>query len=334
MSLEKRLELVKDWKKSIENISNVEFDSLCFLIEQNNPWFTKLNIKHAWNGILSLLSNENLNLFSVKYSGINLLNKRIGLILAGNIPAVGFHDVLIAILAGAKAEVKLSSEDKILLPFLLNKLFEISPVSKNTIRFTEKLSLSDLDAIIATGSDNSARYFEQYFAKLPNIIRKSRTSIAILDGTETTEELVNLVEDIVRYFGLGCRNVSKILLKGNAQLFPLLQEIEKRSDLGAFSKYDNNYLYYKSIYLVNREPFLDTENMLFRETSDLHSPISVLFYQHVTTEQEIDDYVSQNQGKLQCVVGKGREVAFGQAQTPTILDYADGIDVMKFLQSL
>lgn len=334
MNLENRLEILSKLHVALQKLSPDVLESLANRVEQNNTWFTSNNFYDALAGIKNLISDASLNLYKSNYLSLEDNPKVLGLILAGNIPAVGFHDVLIGLLSGCSLKVKLSSEDKIFIPFLINELSKIDADFASKCEFIEKLELRSLDAVIATGSDNTARYFEQYFSSLPNIIRKSRTSVAILRGNETQEQLTLLVEDITSYFGLGCRNVSKVLLLGGTDIIPLLQCIEQKTILSSFSKYDNNYLYYKSIYLVNREPFLDTENMLFRETTDLNSPISVLFYQRFETEDEISAYIESNREKLQCVVGAESAIQFGKSQSPSILDYPDGVDIRAFINSL
>jgi hypothetical protein len=331
MNLNQRIEIFQKLHQKLSAYTKNELSELAFKVEQNNPWFTESNFYYAFDGVLFLINDENLKNFSAKYTDYKDVNKKIGLVLAGNIPAIGFHDVLVALLSGGSVYCKLSSEDKVFIPFLIAELGTIDRDLAEKCHFVEKLNLDELDCVVATGSDNTARYFAQYFSKKPNLIRTSRTSVAILDGTENELELEALIDDIVLYYGLGCRNVSKILLLGNADIIPLLQKIEIRKELSNFSKYDNNYLYYKSIYLVNREPFLDTENMLFKETELLHSPISVLYYQRFGNKSEIENYLTLHEEKLQCVIGKGRKISFGQAQHPSILDYADGVDLRVFL---
>jgi hypothetical protein len=334
MNLKNRIESLTKLHIILDQYDQNALKDLAFRMEQNNPWFTENNVLFAIKGISKLISPDSLKRFEEKYAKLSESNKSIGLVLAGNIPAVGFHDVLITVLSGAKAFAKLSSEDRVLLPFIWNELKQIDAELAAHCAFVERLDINALDAIIATGSDNTARYFEQYFSKKPNIIRKSRTSVAVLRGNESVSDLQALVGDITQYFGLGCRNVSKVLVLGETDIIPLLQEIEKHTVLSNFSKYDNNYLYYKSIYLVNREPFLDTENMLFKETELLSSPISVLYYQRFETEEAINNYITENKEKLQCVLGNKEKIGFGEAQSPSILDYPDGVDVREFISEL
>lgn len=335
MDLEQIINSFNKLHQQLNQYTVMELESVARQAEQQNPWFTENNFLSAYKGILSLISEEALKLYTDKYGALDLQSKNIGLITAGNIPGVGFHDILICLLSGASVEVKLSSEDRVMIPFLMKELKTSNEELAARCTFIEKLNLNEVDGVIATGSNNTSRYFEQYFSKKPNVIRKSRTSLAILTGEESDSELDALVDDIVSYFGLGCRNVSKLLLKQNTDLIPLLQRLEKRTDLNGFSKYDNNYLYYKSIYLVNREEFLDTETILIKETKELNAPISVLYYQRFDTDEEINQYLQSIEDQVQCVVGKSDDlINFGEAQSPTILEYADGVDVREFIDGL
>lgn len=323
------------YHQRLASYSTLDLASVARKAEINNPWFTPANFFFAFEGIKQMLSPDSIAVFLKKYHDLEpIAQKKIGLVLAGNIPAVGFHDVLVVLLSGAQAVVKLSSQDKVLIPFLIQELAAVNEVLAGQITLVEKVVLDDLDAVIATGSDNTARYFEQYFSRKPNLIRQSRTSLAVLTGHETPEELQDLTHDIFLYFGLGCRNVSKILLLEGVDMMPLLAQLEKRTDVNNFSKYDNNYLYYKSIYLINREEFLDTETVLIRQNEQLHSPISVLYYQKFKTQTDIEQYIVDHQERIQCVVGKDRAIKLGGAQRPTILDYADNVDTRLFIQSV
>ena len=317
MNLENIVEVLEELYEKLAHYSENELEGLALQAERQNPWFTKNNFLMAYKGVLRLIDNDSLIQYKKRYETLELENKTIGLVLAGNIPAVGFHDILICLLAGCEIKVKLSSDDSVFPTFLINELKSVNSELGNRVIGVEKLVLDDVDAVIATGSDNTARYFEQYFSKKPNVIRKSRTSVAVLDGTETEEELRALTDDVFQYFGLGCRNVSKILTLKDTDLMPFLGELEKRKEFNDFSKYDNNYLYYKSIYLVNREEFLDTESILIKESEDLSSPISVLYYQRFNSHEEIESYLKLNDEKIQCIVGK-EQIPFGGSQSPNI----------------
>lgn len=320
-------------QEKLSEFSREELLGLAKKAERENPWFTEKHFFMALDGVIKLCSEESLKVYQEKYDSMPLSDKMVGLVLAGNIPAVGFHDVLICLLAGCKLKIKMSSDDTILLTFILQELIKLHPEFKTRIDLVPKLVIDDVDAIIATGSNNTARYFEQYFSRKPNVIRKSRTSVAILNGSETQDQLKALTDDVFQYYGLGCRNVSKVLTFKNTDLMPFLGELEKRTEFNNHTKYDNNYLYYKSIYLVNREEFLDTESILIKESDDLNSPISVLYYQRFENENDLDSYLKINEKGIQCVVG-ANAIDFGMAQYPGILDYADQLDVRVFIHSL
>jgi WD40 repeat protein len=257
--------------------------------------------------------------------------------LAGNIPGVGFHDILAVLIAGHSACIKLSSQDSALPLWLLNQLKKIEPRFSDRI-FIEEL-LKNKQAYIATGSDNSARYFNYYFGKYPHLIRSNRTSVAILQGDESTADLQALGHDIFDYFGLGCRNVSKVFVKNQEQLTQLLDAIQSFEWVANHHKYFNNYEYNKSIYLVNGNPHLDNGFLLLKESTDLVSPIGVLFYEIYEDELELQSKLSALSSQIQCLVGSSRLsipgiVAFGQTQCPAPWDYADGVDTLQFLSGL
>jgi hypothetical protein len=261
--------------------------------------------------------------------------KIIGLIMAGNIPLVGFHDLICVLLSGHKAAIKLSSQDLFLMQWIIRKLCEIEPAFIDQIDVCEQLKV--MDAVIATGSNNTARYFDYYFGKYPHIIRKNRTSVAILNGKETDTELMKLGKDVFTYFGLGCRNVSKIWVPQDYHFLNLLDLWASFTKVADNFKYHNNYEYNKSIYLVNGVNYLDTGFLLLTESEALTSPISVLYYQQYQNLTEVDQYLTQNQDKIQCVVSSQSSrnfIPFGQTQVPDISDYADGMDVMRFLSTL
>lgn len=255
-------------------------------------------------------------------------SKNIALVMAGNIPVVGFHDYLSVLLCGYSAQVKLSSKDPFLLPFLHEKLGDCADVE-----FTQG-QVSGFDAIIATGSGNTFRYFDYYFGRYPHLLRKNRTSCAILNGNENREELAGLADDVFSYFGLGCRNVSKLYLPEGYDLTVLAEAFSmKTQDLVQNNSYKNNYDYYKSIYLVNRWPHLDTGTALLSESQRMDSPVSVVYYEYYKDIKKLQDFLAANQESLQCVIGEGG-LPFGSAQQPGLSDWADGVDVLDFLLSL
>lgn len=309
--------------------------------EQNyNGWFTKDSVLFALSAIGKMLLKESLTSWIKKYNAekIDLQSElKVGVIMAGNIPLVGFHDFLSTLISGNNFVGKLSSDDKNLLPFIANKLCEIEPEFKNRIRFVEG-KMDGFDAVIATGSNNTARYFEFYFGKYPHIIRKSRTSVAILQGNETIEDLSNLGNDIFRYFGLGCRNVNKIYVPEGYDFRNFFEAIEDRNEIINHSKYRNNYEYYKAIFLVNRDPFLDNGFLILKESEALASAVSIVNYEFYNNLENVKLKIESLQQDIQCVVAKSafinNAIPLGKTQEPNLWDYADGIDTIDFLLKL
>lgn len=322
-------------KEVILNLNAEDREELYASAAGVNPWYTAENIQKSFDGIDHLLDEGNLRKWAAKYPAPKKI-KRVGLILAGNIPMVGFHDLLCTLVSGHKAIIKLSSQDEVLPKFLLNELVGINPELSNWIEVVDKLN--DIDAVIATGSDNSSRYFRKYFKDYPHIIRKNRTSIAILTGEETSDQLDALGEDIFRYFGMGCRNVSKILIPKDYNMAELISHFEKQNAIAHHPKYFNNYEYNKAIYLVNRVDHLDNGFALFTNSQELVSPLSVVYYDQYESITEAANLIKEMEDKLQCVVGMADleriMIPFGQAQSPNIDDYADNIDTMKFLTEI
>lgn len=323
--------------EDIRNLSQEELAELAWRAGNNNSWFTEESIAAALQAIGAMVSGEKLAKWVSPYAlPQSNTPKSIGLLMAGNIPAVGFHDLMCVLIAGHQAVVKLSSTDEILMGFLVNRLIAIEGGFAPLIRTQDMLK--GMDAYIATGSDNSSRYFNYYFGKYPHIIRQNRTSVAVLTGNETTGDFVNLGKDIFKYFGLGCRNVSKIYVKSKDQLQFLLDALEVYSAIGNHHKYRNNYDYNKSVYLVNREEHLDNGFLLVKESTELVSPIAVLYYQLYDTKEELELFLGENSGKIQSVVGGAGmvqdSVSFGQAQQPELWEYADGVDTLRFLIDL
>lgn len=303
----------------------------------DNGWFTNDMVRNALSGITSMLKEEELTTWLSNYNIPDQREvKEVGVIMAGNIPAVGFHDFLCVLLSGHKVVVKTSSEDELLMPAIVQILISIDN------QLDEKIEIltaprRDYDAVIATGSNNSARYFEQYFGKFPNIIRKSRTSVAVLTGEESQEEIKGLAKDLFTYYGLGCRNVSKLLCLKGFDPKTLIDELLKHDQpLKENGKYHNNIDYNKSIYIINKVPFLDGGTFLLKEDEGLHSPISVTFYEEFSDLNAIEGYIASNAENIQCVVSPRLKngVSFGSAQTPKVWDYADKVDTIDFLNSL
>lgn len=298
-----------------------------------NAWFIPEFTDLASNAIATqFLSRPVLEAIATEYAVPDLpaSPQTVGIVMAGNIPMVGFHDWLCVYLAGHNVRVKLSSRDTILLSFLIEKLNEWEPSGKGITEFAELLK--GCDAYIATGSDNSARYFEYYFNKYPHIIRRNRTSVAILDGSETNAELDLLADDTHLYFGLGCRNVTKLYVPKDYNFEPMLESMRKYGYFFEHSKYKNNYDYQLALHLLNNQYYMTNGSVLLSENQALYSPISQLNYEFYEEKTAVDELLENNQG-VQCVVGHGH-TAFGQAQCPEWKDYADGIDTMTFLVTL
>ncbi len=315
-----------------------ELNELIITAKNKNAWFTQEQVKNAIASIGKSLNYNDLTQWISSYPANNS-PKKIGLVLAGNIPLVGFHDILSVLISGHIAQIKLSSNDDSLIPTVLKKLVEIEPGFGNSIRFLNRLE--GFDAIIATGSNNTSRYFEYYFSKVPHIIRKNRNSIAILSGNETKEDFIALGKDIFSYYGLGCRNVSKLYVPKEYDFIPFFEAIEEYNPIINHQKYNNNYDYNKSIYLVNKVQHLDNGFLLVTPNESLSSPLSVVYYEEYEHTSELEKTLEQRKEEIQVVVSKADDihlslpiVKFGESQQPQLWDYADGIDTMKFLSEL
>lgn len=335
MTLSQRIESFNKLGETLENLPNDTLSNWAQIAGNENRWFTPENVIMSIDGIVKMLEKEALESWISTYS-LGEGSKRIGIVMAGNIPLVGFHDLLSVLMSGHSAYIKLSSQDSKLLPLITDLLVSIDPGFKEYIHFVPQLK--DMDSVIATGSDNSARYFKQYFSNQPNIIRKNRTSCAVLTGEETEREILALGKDIFAYYGLGCRNVSKLYVPKGYDFKNLLCILESFEEIGNHSKWRNNYDYNKSIYLVNREPHLDNGFLLLKESKQLVSPISVLFYEEYSSINELEGLLASQQDKIQCVVGNTQTmpnlIPFGKAQYPEVWDYADGVDTLDFLCKL
>ncbi|MDN3670276.1 acyl-CoA reductase [Echinicola jeungdonensis] len=337
MTLHDRINSFIALGKRIKQLTPEEFDELARKVENHNNWFTPDQTRFALNHLEEILQERSLVQWLKRYPLSDDIDpKKVGIMMAGNIPAVGFHDLMTVLLSGHDAHVKLSSSDRVLIKWLVRELITMNPAFANKVFFED--FLKNKDAYIATGSDNSARYFDYYFGKYPSIIRKNRTSVAVLDGSETKRDFQDLARDVFQYFGLGCRNVSKFYVKDPDQIKEFLDAIEGVQPLLSHHKYLNNYEYNKSIYLVNREKHLDNGFLLCKESKELVSPIAVLYYEVYQDEASLKSKLEDNRDKIQCMVSNGAwlkgSVAFGQAQKPGVEDYADHVDTMEFLLSL
>jgi len=325
----------KEWTGYELGINKDEYDKLVHTVliaKIQNPWFIKESVLESFKGVSTWLTVSLLTDWVSQYVYDFKSPKKVAVIMAGNIPMVGFHDMISVFLSGHNVVCKLSSDDKVLLPAIVDVLACFNPKVKEIIEFTEN-RLPKFDAVIATGSDNSAMYFETYFGKYPHIIRKNRTSIAIINGNETKDELSVLGKDIFTYFGLGCRNVSKILIPKDFVLDRFFESIVDYGDVVNHNKYANNYDYNKAVYLMNLEQMLDNNFLLLKEDKSLHSPLGVLFYERYESEVDLNAYLKTNKNNLQAIIGQNY-IPFGAAQCPSLNDYADGVDTMKFLETL
>ena len=314
-----------------------QFNDIFDKAEQQNSWFTRANVTFAFKSWSEALSENNVQQWLSQYQLPQTTSpKKILIIMAGNLPLVGFHDLLCVLAAGHKAIVKLSSDDRVLLPYLITQIRTFAPEWAEAVAFTDD-KVTEYDAVIATGSDNTARYFEYYFGKKPHIIRKNRHSVAVLTGEETPEELQDLGKDIFLYYGLGCRSVSKLFVPQGYNFDLLFQAIYPYKDIIEEQKYANNYDYNKAVYLMSLYKLLENGFLLLKEDEHYGSPIATLFYEYYTNKEALKKKLATDKEKIQCVVGHNfidGEIPFGQTQTPKLWDYADGVNTLTFLLNL
>lgn len=333
----------KEQNSSLKNINDKFYDRFNELINQVNifnPWFTKEFVRISIANLAAMLTERNLHIWLEKYPKLNSNNnksKNIGVVLAGNIPMVGFHDILCVLISGNRLIGKLSSKDNKLLVEVSKVLIELQSGFEKLI-ILEETALKNIDAIIATGSDNSSRYFEYYFNKYPHIIRKNRNSIAILDGNESKEDLENLSDDIFLFFGMGCRNVSKLMLPQNYDIDPFYKAMEKYSSIFEHHKYANNYQYNRTLLLMNNDKHYDNGFLLLKEDKNIASPLSVIHYETYSDIKLVEKQLKAQEEKIQCIVSNikinNNIVPLGKTQMPELWDYADNIDTLDFLSTL
>ncbi len=329
---------------NIKKRANIQYNEIFFegflhqikLAQENNSWFTKNNILFSIENISKLLTVNNLNNFIKNISLKNNSSKNVAIIMAGNIPLVGFHDFLSVLISGHSALIKQSSNDHHLLPFLAKYLEYVENGYKGKITFTEG-KLTSFEAVIATGSDNTARYFEYYFKNKPNIIRKNRNSVAVITGNETKEDFIKLSDDIFHYYGLGCRSVSKLYVPKDYNFDLFFAGMYTKKEIIKNAKYANNYDYNKAVYLMSLFDLLENGFLIIKEDESYSSPIATVFYEYFENETDLKIKLHQDREKIQCIVAKDfleNEIPFGQTQYPTLTDYADGVNTLEFLSKI
>jgi hypothetical protein len=299
---------------------------------RENPWFAPEFVEKAVFSITNSFLDPNLlSDWAAKYTvpAEQLAPKKVGLVMAGNIPLVGFHDFLSVFISGHMAVIKPSSKDEILIKHLVDQLIAWDNRVHKLVSFAPQLS--GLDAYIATGSNNSSRYFDYYFGKFPNIIRRNRTSVAIIDGTETAAELDLLADDIQTYFGLGCRNVTQLLVPTNYDFIPLLSALKKYEYYLDFHKYKHNYDYHLALLIMGNKYYMNTDSLILTENESPFSPVSQVHYQFYNEPQQLSYLIESTD--IQCIIGHGYN-PYGSAQAPSLIDYADGADTLAFLLTL
>ena len=324
-------ELLRDALAGKKTQFSSRIDQLIETQHINNPWFTPDNVRMAISAIAGELTTENISKWCSAYPGLEFQNNpvNVGVIMAGNLPLAGFHDFLSVLITGNRIIGKTSSKDPDLIKLITDILISFNPEFGNMIFLTNS-RISGFDKVIATGSDNSSRYFEYYFGKYPRIIRKNRNSIAIIDGTENNQELKALGTDVFLYFGLGCRNVSKLYIPENYDIARITGMWEHYSGLINHEKYANNYNFYKAVSLVNKENFTDTGYLMLKESDELSSPVSVLNYRYYKSTDDLNIQTEMLKDKIQCISGHNH-IPFGKAQAPALWDYADETDTIEFL---
>lgn len=326
-------------KNELTECQQKYFDLISIQIKQSinfNGWFTEENVLFAIQTWGDILTKENLEKWTNAYTFNVIEPKTVAIVTAGNLPLVGMHDFISVLISGNKIQIKMSSNDQKLLPIIADFLKCVEPEFENFIHFTST-KLTGFDAVIATGSNNTALYFETYFGKYPNIIRRNRNAIAVLDGTESEEQLKKLGEDFFRYFGLGCRSVSKIFVPQKYNLDLIFNAIYHKNDIINHHKYKNNYDYNKAIYLMSGVELLENGFVLFKEDTSYASPIAIIFYEYYEDINALKNRISRDKEQIQCIVSNNlveNSVEFGKTQIPQLWDYADGVDTLAFLLKL
>ena len=334
MTLQERINTISELGLYLrKNFLEDHFDTIK-LATAKNPWFTVKSITNAVLSISDMVEKDMLsawlNPYTIKEPSAP---KNVLIIMAGNIPLVGFHDLLSVIIMGHNPVIKLSSNDNVLMPLIINIFLDLSPLNYNQIKFINEVKGRSFDAVIATGTDNSANYFKYYFKDAKRIIRKNRRSIAILDGSENSQQIKGLANDIFLYYGLGCRNVSKIYLPIGYDLNILFKSFYLHKHVIEHKKYGNNYDYNKAIYLMGNNKLIENGFILLKEDSSLYSPVAMLYYEYYNDINDVHSFIDKNSDKIQCIVSKNN-IPFGNTQKPKLWDYADGVDIIDFLKEM
>lgn len=339
MTVEQRIESLVALGNLLQDVDRPEMVTVIQNAYIENAWFTPENIRQSLIAIANyyLTEPDITSLVKRYHLNDNIKPKNVGMVLAGNIPLVGFHDIICCFLTGHNAIIKLSDKDKVLIPFVLSELTRLYPMATSYFTFVDKLS--DFDAVIVTGSDNTARHFEYYFRNHPHIIRYNRNAVAVLNGDEDDQTLSILGGDIFAYFGLGCRNVSKLYLPQGYSVEKLFVAFDSFSSIIHHNKYKNNYDYNIALFLLNREPFLHNDFFILRESDEIASRIGVIHYEFYQDRDELSEKIQSEINKVQCIVsnniiGQLDIIPIGQPQCPTLDTFADGIDTMQFLLSI
>ncbi len=337
MDLKRRINAFVRLGEEIRSLSSDELKRLAINAEAKNAWFTEENVLFAFRELGAMLNEGNLNEWLSEYDFDDLRPINVGIVAAGNIPMVGFHDLMSTLLSGHRALVKLSSDDNYLIKSVLSILYKLEPEFKEMVQIVEMLK--EADAFIATGSNNSSRYFEYYFSSKPNIIRKNRSSVAVLTGKETPDVLEKLGEDVFRYFGLGCRNVSKIYIPMDYKPDPVFEALESWNTLADHNKFANNFHYNRSIYLLSKEKFFENGFFIMKEADGhLVAPVSVLYMERYADQADLESKLDGLKDDLQCIASHNKwyknSLEIGDLQQPKLNDYADGVDTMAFLTGL
>ncbi|MFT5834090.1 MAG: hypothetical protein ACI97N_001724 [Cognaticolwellia sp.] len=337
MTLQERIDALVELGNRL-NSNDEKLESVVQQAYIHNRWFTIENCRKAIQNIAdAFLQKDKLENWVKAYDIKTDTPKAVGLVMAGNIPLVGFHDFMCVFITGHKAKIKLSDKDTVLMEFVFNTLIDINPNIQNYIEKIERLT--DFGAVIATGSNNTARYFEAYFSKVPNIIRKNRTSVAVLSGDETMEELKEFGNDVFEYFGLGCRNVSKLFVPKDYNFEPLIEAFHSFNEIVYHNKYKNNYDYNFTLMTMNKIPTIFGTCMLLSENEGFQSRIAQMHFSYYDDKTVLEEKLKAHESEIQCVVSKNpigniSNIQFGGTQVPSLSDYADGVDTMEFLVNI